>query len=233
LAHDASAENIMSHRNFPTFQPTRRAALGLFGGAMLLGANGRAMAAAGADEDDEVLKESLVLRDPDIPASGNPKGDVTIIEYFDYQCPYCRKLAPDLRAVVKEDGNVRLVSKDWAILGPVSVYAAGLVLATRYQNKFIEAQDALISLNTKLTEQVARDTLAKAGIDVDRMLADLATNKDTIAAKLKQIDKQATAFGFRGTPSFIVGKFRIPGPISKEHFKLAIADARKAAAEKK
>ncbi len=223
----------MSDRNSPTFAPTRRAALGLFGSAMLLGASGRAMAAAGADEDDEVLKESLVLRDPELPASGNPKGDVTIIEYFDYQCPYCRKLAPDLRAVVKEDGNIRLVSKDWAILGPVSVYAAGLVLATRYQNKFIEAQEAMISLNTKLTEQVARDTLAKAGIDVDRALADLATNKDVIAAKLKQIDKQATAFGFRGTPSFIVGKFRIPGPISKEHFKLAIADARKAAAEKK
>jgi protein-disulfide isomerase len=224
----------MSKRHFFNVAPTRRAALGLVGSAMLLGVGGRTWAATGPDQDDdEVLNEALVLRDPDIPALGNPKGDVTIIEYFDYQCPYCRKLAPDLRAVVKEDGNVRLVSKDWAILGPVSVYAAGLVLATRYQNKFLEAQEALISLNTKLTEQVARDTLAKAGIDVDRALTDLQANKDTIVAKLKQIDKQATAFGFRGTPSFIVGKFRIPGPISKEHFKLAIADARKAAAEKK
>ncbi|UGV25166.1 DsbA family protein [Rhodopseudomonas boonkerdii] len=223
----------MSGRSLLTLAPTRRTALALVGGAMLLGVDRRAMAAPGTDEDDEILKESLVLRDPDIPASGNPKGDITIVEYFDYQCPYCRKLAPDLRAVVKEDGNVRLVSKDWAILGPVSVYAAGLVLATRYQNRFIEAQDALISLNTKLTEQIARDTLAKTGIDVERALADLQTNRAAIAAKLKQIDKQATAFGFRGTPSFIVGKFRIPGPISKEHFKLAIADARKAVAERK
>jgi len=223
----------MSDRSYLSPKPTRRAALGLVGGALLLGASGSARAATGPDSDDEVLNEALVLRDPDIPASGNPKGDVTIIEYFDYQCPYCRKIAPDLRAVVKEDGKVKLVSKDWAILGPVSVYAAGLVLATRYQNKFIEAQEAMISLNTKLTEQVARDTLAKAGIDVDRALTDLSANKDAIVAKLKQIDKQATAFGFKGTPSFIVGKFRIPGPISKEHFKLAIADARKAAAEKK
>jgi protein-disulfide isomerase len=223
----------MSERPHLTVMPTRRAALGFVGGAMLLGFGPQARAATGADQDDEVLNEAMVLRDPDIPASGNPKGDVTIVEYFDYQCPYCRKLAPELRAVVKEDGKVRLVSKDWAILGPVSVYAAGLVLATRYQNKFIEAQDAMISLNTKLTEQLARDTLAKAGIDVDRALADLSTNKDAIAAKLKQIDRQATAFGFKGTPSFIVGKFRIPGPISKENFKLAIADARKAAAGKK
>lgn len=213
---------------------TRRAALGLAGGALLLGLGASARAATGTDDDDDaVLNEALVLRDPEIPASGNPKGDITIVEYYDYQCPYCRKLAPDLRAVVKEDGNVRLVSKDWAILGPVSVYAAGLVLATRYQNKFLQAQEAMISLNTKLTEQLARDTLAKAGIDVDRTLKDLVTNRDAVVAKLKQIDKQATAFGFNGTPSFIVGKFRIPGPISKEHFKLAIADARKAAADKK
>ena len=132
---------------------------------------------------------------------------------------------------MKEDGKVRLVSKDWPILGPVSVYAARLALATKYQNKFIEAHDALISLDTKLTEAVARDRLAKAGIDVDRAVADLQTNQDAIVAKLKQIDEQATAFGFNGTPSFIVGKFRIPGPITKEQFGLAIADARKAAAE--
>jgi len=107
------------------------------------------------------------------------------------------------------------------------------VLATRYQNRFIAAQEAMIGLKTKLTESVARDELAKAGVDVDRALADLQTNRDAIAGKLKQIDRQATAFGFRGTPSFIVGKFRIPGPISKEHFKLAVADARKAATDKR
>lgn len=212
---------------------TRRAALGLLGGAILLGAHGEALAAAGAAKADDVLNEAAVLRDPDIPAAGNPKGDVTIVEYFDYQCPYCRKIAPDLRALVKEDGKVRLVSKDWPILGPVSVYAARLVLAAKYQNKFLEAQDALISLDTKLTEAIARDRLAKAGIDVDRAIADLQKNQDAIVAKLKQIDEQATAFGFNGTPSFIVGKFRIPGPITKEQFALAIADARKAAAAKK
>jgi protein-disulfide isomerase len=212
---------------------TRRAALGLFGGAMLLGASGKVLGASGGAKDEDVLNEAAVLRDPDIPAAGNPKGDITIVEYFDYQCPYCRKIAPDLRALVKEDGKVRLVSKDWPILGPVSVYAARLVLAARYQNKFIEAQDALISLDTKLTEAVARDRLAKAGIGVDRAVADLQKNQDAIVAKLKQIDEQATAFGFNGTPSFIVGKFRIPGPITKEQFVLAIADARKAAAAKK
>jgi protein-disulfide isomerase len=212
---------------------TRRGALGLLGGAMLLGAHGSALAAPGSDKDEDVLNEAAVLRDPDIPVAGNAKGDITIVEYFDYQCPYCRKLAPELRAAVKDDGKVRLVLKDWPILGPVSVYASRLAMATKFQGKFVEAHDALIGLDVKLTESGARERLAKAGIDVDRAIADLQTNQDAIAATLKRTDEQATAFGFKGTPAFIIGKFRVPGPLTKEQFGQAIADARKANAKKK
>jgi protein-disulfide isomerase len=211
---------------------TRRSALGLLGGAMLLGASGRAFAAPGSSDGDEVLNEAAVLRDPDIPVGGNAKGDITIVEYFDYQCPYCRKLSADLRAVVQQDGKVRMVFKDWPILGPASVYASRLALATKYQNKFVEAHEALISLDSKLTEAIVRDRLAKGGIDVDRAVADLQTNQDAIAATLKRTDEQASAFGFKGTPAFIIGKFRVPGPLSKEQFGQAIADARKANAKK-
>ena len=63
-----------------------------------------------------MLTEALVLRDPEIPAAGNVEGDITIVEYFDYQCPYCRKIEPELRQVVQDDGKVRLVLKDWPIL---------------------------------------------------------------------------------------------------------------------
>ena len=92
---------------------------------------------ARAQSDDEnVLTEALVLRDPDIPVAGNPNGDITIVEYFDYQCPYCRKLEPELRQVVQDDGKVRLVLKDWPILGPVSVVAARMALACKYQDKY-------------------------------------------------------------------------------------------------
>ena len=214
-----------------TAPPSRRAALGLLGGAVLLGA-GQAAAAPAASRDEDVLNEALVLRDPDIPVAGNPQGDVTIVAYFDYQCPYCRKIDPELRAVVKDDGHIRMVFKDWPILGPVSVYAARLALATRYQGKFVAAHDALIGLDGKLTEAIARERLAGAGIDVDRALADLQANQDAIAATLKRTDEQATAFGFRGTPAFIIGKFRVPGSLTKEQFGQAIADARKAAAKK-
>ncbi|KIZ48015.1 DSBA oxidoreductase [Rhodopseudomonas palustris] len=214
---------------------SRRQALGLLGAsAVLLGleiAPVRARGQTGAD-DGNVLTEAKVLRDSEIPVAGNPKGDITIVEFYDYNCPYCRKLAPELKQVVAEDGKIRLVLKDWPILGPVSVYAAQLALATKYQDKFFAAHDALIGLNEKLTETGVRERLAKAGIDVDRATRDLDTHKAQIEAILKRADDQATAFGFQGTPSFIIGKFRVPGPLTKEQFKLAISDARKAAAKK-
>jgi protein-disulfide isomerase len=214
--------------------PTRRRALGLLGaGAVLLGLDGAPMAALGKDGDEDVLNEAAVLRDPDIPVAGNPKGDITIVEYFDYQCPYCRKLMPDLHAAVKDDGKVRMVFKDWPILGPPSPYASQLVLATKYQDKFVEAHDALIALDVKLTEDGVREQLAKAGVDVDRAIKDLQTNQDAIAAILQRTNEQATAFGFQGTPSFIIGKFRVPGPLTKQQFAQAIADACKAAKKKK
>lgn len=213
--------------------PTRRGALALLGaGAVMLGFDIAPVAAVAANGDEKVLNEASVLRDPDIPVAGNPAGDITIVEFFDFQCPYCKKLAPELNAAVKQDGKVRLVHKDWPILGPVSVYASRLVMATKYQNKFVEAHDALIALPGRLTESGARDGLAKAGIDVDRAIADLQTNQDAIMATLKRTDEQAKAFGFNGTPAFIIGKFRVPGPLTQEQFGQAIADARKANAKK-
>ena len=207
---------------------TRRRALGLISTAALIA--GLAPAAAiGQGDDDKVLNEAAVLRDPEIPAAGNADGDITLVEWFDYQCPYCRKLEPELARVIKDDGKVRLVWKDWPILGPASVYAARLALATRFQGKFLQAHAALIGLDVRLTEAGARDRLAAAGIDIDRALADLEARQDAIAAVLKRNDEQARAFGFRGTPAFIVGKFRVPGVLTSEQFGQVIADARKAA----
>ena len=210
---------------------TRREALGLLGaGALFLGvAPGSAL---GQGDDETVLTEALVLRDPDIPAAGNIDGDITIVEYFDYQCPYCRKLEPELRQVVQDDGKVRLVLKDWPVLGPVSVIAARMALASKFQDKYIQAHEALIGVNSKLTEPRMRELLAGAGIDVDRLDRDLVTNTKAIDAILARNSDQATAFGFKGTPSFIVGKFRVPGILTMAEFDQVIADARKAKANK-
>ena len=209
---------------------TRRETLGMLGaGAVLLGLEpGPAL----GQDDEMVLTEALVLRDPDIPVTGNPNGDITIVEYFDYNCPYCRKIAPELAQVVQDDGKVRLVLKDWPILGPVSVVASRMALACKYQDKYIAAHDVLIGVASKLTEPRIRELLTGAGIDVDRADRDLAANAKAIGAILARNGDQASAFGFRGTPSFIVGKFRVPGVLTMPQFEQVIADARKAAANK-
>ena len=210
------------------YQPrTRRETLGLLGtGAAMLGINVAPGPALG--QGDNVLTEALVLRDPDIPVAGNANGDISIVEYFDYQCPYCRKIEPELRQVVHDDGKVRLVLKDWPILGPASVTAARMVLASKYQDKFIQAHDALIGINSKLTEPRISELLAGAGIEMDRLTRDLAANAAAIDAILARNNDQATAFDFKGTPSFIVGKFRVPGVLTMPQFAQVIADARKA-----
>jgi protein-disulfide isomerase len=203
--------------------PTRRAALGLMAiGITLLGG------AAAAQEEEKVLTEAAVLRDPEIPVAGNAKGDISIVEWFDYQCPYCRKIAPDLQQIAQDDGKLRLVWKDWPILGDVSKVASRRALAARYQDKFQAAHEAMMGLTTKLTEPRIDEVLAGAGVDIDRLKRDLAGNAATIDAILVRNNAQAEAFGFQGTPSFIVGKFRVPGVLTKEQFVQAVADARKA-----
>ena len=212
---------------------TRRETLRALGaGAVMLGLQIAPGSALAQSSDDTVLTEALVLRDPDIPVAGNANGDITIVEYFDYNCPYCRKIAPELRQVVQDDGKIRLVLKDWPILGPVSVIAARMALASKYQDKYIQAHEALIGVASKLTGPRIRELLAGAGIDVDRVDRDLAANAKAIDAILARNNDQATAFGFRGTPSFIVGKFRVPGVLTMAQFDQVIADARKAAANK-
>jgi protein-disulfide isomerase len=206
---------------------SRRQMLGLVGGVAVLGASPRlAFAQSGGEEPSE----GSVLRDPDIPVAGNPDGDIAIVEWSDYQCPYCRKLEPELAQVIQDDGKVRWLRKDWPILGPVSVVAARMALACKYQDKYDKAHDALIGVNSKLTEPRIDELLAGAGIDVDRAKRDLATNAKAIDGILKRNNEQAEALGFRGTPSFIVGKFRVPGVLTMAQFEQVIADARKAKA---
>ncbi len=177
-------------------------------------------------EPDNVTSRERILRDPQIPSLGNPDGDVTIVEWFDYQCPYCKTLHPELEKIIKEDGHVRLVLKDWPILGPPSPEASRLVLATKYQGKFGEAHNALMTHVGRLTTSTIDETLAAAGIDVAKAKADLETHKAEIEALLARNNEQAEGLGFNSTPSFIVGTFRIPGVMKPELFKLAIADAR-------
>jgi protein-disulfide isomerase len=190
-------------------------------------------AAALGEGFDDTLSRDAVLRDPEIPALGNPDGDLTVVEYFDYQCPYCKKLAPEIAQVVREDGKIRLVLKDWPIFGAVSKSAAQLALAAKYQNKYQEAHDALIGAKEKLSDANIPELLTKAGVDVEQAKRDLQAHQKTIEDVLTHNNAQADAFGFQGTPGFIVGFFRVPGMVEMKVLKQIIADARAAAKKRK
>jgi len=203
---------------------SRRDVLGLIGASAVM-----AMPRAARAQSREP-GEAAVLRDPDNPVIGNRDGDIAIVEWFDYNCPYCRKLEPELRQVVQDDGKVRLVLKDWPILGPVSVVAARMALACKYQDKYVQAHDALFGVSSRLTEPRIDELLKDAGIDLDRAKRDLGANGKAIDAILARINAQAEGLNFRGTPSFIIGKFRVPGVLTMDQFAQVIADARKAKA---
>jgi protein-disulfide isomerase len=147
--------------------------------------------------------------------------------------PFCKKLAPDIAQVIHEDGKIRLVLKDWPIFGPVSTSAAKMALAAKYQGKYQEAHDALIGATEKLTDANVPELLTKAGVDVDKAKLDLQANQKTIEDLLIRNNDQAEAFGFQGTPGFIVGFFRVPGVVEMKVFKQIIADARAAAKKRK
>jgi protein-disulfide isomerase len=205
----------------------RRAALRVTLAAALIAAaslGSHVALAQGADADP--LSRDAVLNDAAIPAAGNPAGDITIVEYSDYQCPYCKKVHPVLAKLAKDDGKIRLVFKNWPIFGPVSINAARLAMAAQYQGKYGEAHDALMAATGKLTDARVPELLAQAGIDTARLDADFKANATVIDDALKRNGAQAQAFGFQGTPAFIVGTFRIPGALDEAGFKQAVADAR-------
>ena len=92
------------------------------------------------------IDQNAILNDPEAPVSGNPKGDLTIVAFLDYNCPFCKKAEPDLIRLVKADGRIRLVHKDWPILGDASVYGAQLALAARYQGRYDDVHRALMGI---------------------------------------------------------------------------------------
>jgi protein-disulfide isomerase len=176
--------------------------------------------------NEDILSRESVWHDPDVPVLGNPDGDVTLVEYFDYQCPICKQLHPELSRAVREDGKVRLVSKSWPIFGPASSLAARMVLAAKYQGKYAQAHEALFNAKVPLSDAVIRELLAKAGVNSVRAARDLQAHRKSIDATVVRNQMQAVSFGFLGTPAFIVGTFRVNGGLDTAGFKQVIAQAR-------
>ena len=173
----------------------------------------------------EVSLDDL-LHDPAAPEGGNPKGDLTIVSFSDYNCPFCKKAEPDLARAVREDGNIRLVYKDWPILSQASVYGARMALAAHYQGAYERAHHALMSISGRaVSQEDMEQALATAGIDMQRLKTDLGTRKKEITELLARNMDQADALGLQGTPTYLIGPL-LASTLDYDGFREAIAEAR-------
>lgn len=172
------------------------------------------------------IDADAILNDPDAPVGGNPKGDVTIVAFLDYNCPFCKTSAPDLARIVKEDGKIRLVYKDWPVIAETSVYAAQLALAAGYQGGYQRAHDALMATKGRLSKEQISAAIKSAGLDLTRLQADLDAHGETILALLKRTMAQADSLGLQGTPTYLVGPFRT-STLDYKGFRQVVSDARK------
>jgi protein-disulfide isomerase len=180
--------------------------------------------AAAPDKDAFVQS---VLHDPDAPVAGNPNGDVTIVAFLDYNCPFCRRSTPELDRFIASDPGVRVVYKDWPILAASSVLEAKVAIASKYQGKYVQAHDALMAIKARpATDEAVKVAMQAAGIDVDRLNKDLAAHDADITALLQRTLSQADAMHLQGTPVFLIGPFIKAQELDFAGFRQAVSDAR-------
>ena len=158
-------------------------------------------------------------------------GDVTVVEFFDYQCGYCKQLFADLMATVNADKNVKLVLKEYPVLGDNSELASKAALAAQRQGKYVELHQALMSASGKLTADRIEAIASGVGIDIDKMHEDMADPQ--LASLISHNRDLAHELGINGTPSFVVNDEVYYGYLDAEAMKKVIDDARSRAADAK
>jgi protein-disulfide isomerase len=197
------------------------AALAAASAPLLAIAGAPALAAAGA------IDVEAILNDPATPVAGDPTGDVTIVAFMDYNCPFCKKSSPDLEKFVDDDGKARLVYKDWPILTNASVTGAHLALAAKYQGKYREAHVAMMSIHgQKVDDASLRAAVKGTSVDMALLDADLKAHDADISTLLKRNMSEADLLGLKGTPVFLIGPFLVAKALDYDGFKATVADFR-------
>lgn len=163
--------------------------------------------------------------DPDAPVLGNPEGDVTLVEYFDYQCPYCKALHPVVTDLVARDGNIRLILKDWPVFGAPSVFAAQLALGSVALGAYEAVSHALMETRGSLDFEAVMAVVGEV-VNPEEALASYDAEGAKWDALLRRTHAQAEGFGFIGTPSFVIGTQIFPGVLERPGLEQAIREAR-------
>jgi protein-disulfide isomerase len=210
---------FLNHRS--TRRRFRFVLLSVLGSALL-------MSVAPAQDIQDVTPEGLkqMLTKPGTDPVGASHPDVIIVEYFDYNCPYCKQLVPVLHTLLADDPKIAIVYKEWPILGPVSAYAASSALAAGWQGKYLLAHDTLISGPRLARDEQVDTILQTAGVNMDALKKDRIRHAKEIAALLQRNDQEAHALTLDGTPGIVVGHQLVPGVADVGFFKRLIADSR-------
>ena len=156
---------------------------------------------------------------------GSSKPDVTLVEFFDYRCPYCKQVVPALDALLAKDKQLRFVYKEFPVLGPDSVHAARAALAAGKQGKYEAMHRALMAIKGQLDEPAIMKVAASVGLDVERLKTDMAAPETDRA--LKANVKLAEALDIHGTPGFVIGDEIVPGAVGLDELKRLIEAARR------
>jgi protein-disulfide isomerase len=165
-----------------------------------------------------------LLRDASAPVGGDPAGDVTVVEFFDYRCSYCRATADTVEKLVDSDARLRIVYKEFPVLGPESMLAAQAALAAHVQGKYRAFHRALMSAPEPFTLEGIVKLAANVGLDPDRLRADMA--QPEIQKAIERNQALAKDLGITATPTFVVGARVVPGAMSLDMLKTLVAEAR-------
>jgi protein-disulfide isomerase len=165
-----------------------------------------------------------VFNDPATPVGGNPRGDVTVVEFFDYRCPYCKQVEPSLEKMLHQDPQLRLVYKEFPILGPASVTAARAALAAKAQGKYDQFHAAMMEARGTITEDAVYRVAGSVGLDIDKLKRDMTA--PAVSQALKSNLKLADALDIHGTPAFVIGDKVVPGAIDLDALKGMVSSAR-------
>ncbi len=191
-----------------------------------------ALAALQADEvrrQDQVTRDVLTmlgprLADPADPVLGNPLGDVTVIEFYDTRCPYCRRMKPVVADLIRTDPRIKVVIKDLPVLGPSSQLESRALLAVQRQGGYFKMQDAVLQLGGTSTRDSLKDIADRLGLDGARMLRDM--DDPDIKARLQANVDLAREIGIEGTPAFVIGQRLIAGAAELKSLQEAVLQAR-------
>ena len=171
-------------------------------------------------------EKATLENDPNAPVLGNPEGDVTVVEFFDYNCPYCRRVKPEMEALLASDTNVRVVYREWPILGDGSVFAARAALASRNQGKYEEFHWAMMGMKERAQEASVIQIAEDIGLDVARLRRDM--DAPEVQEHIQTSMRLSQSLGFNGTPSFVIGDSLVPGLITADQMIELVEQARAA-----